>query len=256
MLRYRIIPTLLLRGSGLVKTRHFKNPVYIGDPINAVKIFNDKEVDELIILDISATNDKAEIRYDYIEDIVSEAFMPVGYGGGICRIDQIETLFKRGVEKVVLNTSAHINRPLISEAAKIFGSQSIVAAIDIHRDLFGRQLIFTHAATKKHNINLPDSLRLLEDAGAGEIVINSIDSDGTMEGYDLDLIRHAAGLVSIPVIASGGAGKIEHFKQAIDAGASAVAAGAMFVFQGIHRAVLISYPQYEELEKLMNIKKE
>lgn len=251
MLRYRIIPTLLLRNGGLVKTIRFKNPVYVGDPINAVKIFNKKEVDELIILDITATLEKSELNYKKIEEIVSEAFMPIGYGGGINRLEQIEKLFKLGVEKVILNTAAHLNPNLIMQAAQTFGNQSIVVAIDIKKDFLGNKKIYTHSGSKKQNTDLVTTLKIYEDLGAGEIFINSIDKDGTMTGYDLDLIRLVSENISVPVVASGGAGNIDDFLQAIRAGASAVAAGAMFVFQGVHRAVLISYSKYEELEKIL-----
>lgn len=251
MLRYRIIPTLLLKNNGLVKTTRFKNPVYVGDPINAVKIFNEKEVDELILLDITATLENNELNYKNIEEIISEAFMPIGYGGGIKNIAQIENLFKIGVEKVILNTSAHINPDLIKKAAQVFGNQSIVVAIDIKKDILGNNRIYTHSGTKKQNINLLSAIKTYEDLGAGEIFINSIDRDGTMKGYDYNLIKQVSENVTIPVVASGGAGEIDHFLQAINAGASAVAAGAMFVFHGVHRAVLINYPKYIELEKLL-----
>jgi cyclase len=252
MLRNRVIPVLLLKNNGLVKTTRFKNPVYIGDPINAVRIFNEKEVDELILLDITATNDKKEPNYNKIEEIITEAFMPIGYGGGINKIEHIERLFKLGVEKVILNTVAYLNSGLIQQAAEIFGNQSIVAAIDIRKDFFGENKIFTNSGNKKQAQKILSYLKIVEDAGVGEIFINSIERDGTMKGYDLNLIRLVSDAVSVPVIASGGAGNLQHFKEAITAGASAVAAGAMFVFQGVHRAVLISYPQYGELENLLN----
>jgi cyclase len=251
MLRYRIIPVLLLKNGGLVKTTKFKKPVYVGDPINAVKIFNKKEVDELIILDITATCEKSELKFNKIEEIISEAFMPIGYGGGINKLEQIEKLFKLGVEKVILNTAANLNPDLIRQAAQTFGNQSIVVAIDIKKDLLGNNRIYTHSGSVKQNTDLVTALKIYEDSGAGEIFINSIDRDGTMTGYDVNLIRLVSENVSVPVVASGGAGKVEHFMQAIKAGASAVAAGAMFVFQGVHRAVLISYPEYEELEKML-----
>jgi imidazole glycerol-phosphate synthase subunit HisF len=251
MLRYRIIPTLLLKNNGLVKTTRFKNPVYLGDPINAVKIFNEKEVDELIIMDITATIEKNDLKYKQIEEIVSEAFMPIGYGGGINKLEQMEKLFKLGVEKVILNTAAHLNPDLLKEAAKTFGNQSIVVAIDIKKDLFGKNHIYTHSGTKKQSTDLVKVLKIFEDSGVGEIFINSIDRDGTLTGYDLNLIRQVSENISVPVVASGGAGKIEDFVNAIEAGASGVAAGAMFVFHGVHRAVLISYPKYEEIEKIL-----
>lgn len=252
MLRHRIIPTLLLKNNGLVKTTKFKKPVYVGDPINAVKIFNEKEVDELVILDITATNEKKEITYDKIEEIVSESFMPIGYGGGIHKTEQIEKLFKIGVEKIILNSSAFSNPKLIKEASDIYGSQSIVVSIDIKKDFFGNYKIHSNSGTLKQKKELITSVQEFEALGAGEILVNSIDRDGTMTGYDLTLIQQVSNNLTIPMVASGGAGKVEHFSEAINNGASAVAAGAMFVFHGKHRAVLISYPKYEELEKLLN----
>jgi cyclase len=249
MLRHRVIPVLLLENSGLVKTNRFKNPIYVGDPINAVKIFNEKEVDELILLDITATNQKIEPDYKRIEEIVSEAFMPIGYGGGINTIQQIETLFKTGVEKVILNTALFSNPNLLNQASQIFGSQSIVAAIDVKNSLFRKHVIRTHSGYKKQSTHIDIAIKSFVDQGAGEIFINSIDRDGTMQGYDIDLISQVSKLSPVPVIAAGGAGSVSDFALAINAGASGVAAGAMFVFQGVHRAVLISYPKYEELEK-------
>lgn len=252
MLRYRVIPVLLLKNNGLVKTTRFKKPIYIGDPINAVKIFNDKEVDELILLDITATINKREPDYLRIEEIVSEAFMPIGYGGGINKLEQIEKLFKLGVEKVILNTSAQMNPLLLNKASQIFGNQSIVVSIDVKKDFWGKNNIYTHGGNVKQKTDLISFLRKAIEYGAGEIFINSIDNDGLMKGYNLELIQQVSENVSIPVIACGGAGNVQDFSRAIKAGASAVSAGAMFVFQGVHRAVLISYPKYEELENLLN----
>jgi len=252
MLRHRVIPVLLLKNGGLVKTTRFKKPVYVGDPINAVKIFNEKEVDELILLDITATNEKRGPNFKKITEIATEAFMPIAYGGGIKKLDQIEKLFRLGVEKVILNTAAQLNCQLISQAAQIFGSQSIVVAIDIKKDLFGKNLIYINSGKKKQKTDLFKFIKLSEESGAGEFFINSISRDGTMAGYDIELIQQVSENVSVPIIASGGAGKIEDFSKAITAGASAVAAGAMFVFQGVYRAVLISYPKYEDLEKMLN----
>lgn len=252
MLSHRVIPVLLLKNNRLVKTCRFRNPVYIGDPINVVKIFNEKEVDELILLDITATNEEREPDYLRIEEIVSEAFMPIGYGGGINKIEQIERLFKLGVEKVILNTAAYFNPSLIKKASQIFGNQSIVVAIDVKKDLFNRNIIVTHSGKMKQKGDLIEFVSSLERSGAGEILINSIDRDGTMNGYDLELISKISRNVKVPVIASGGACSIDDFMKAIHAGASAVSAGSMFVFQGKHKAVLISYPKYEDLEKLLN----
>lgn len=255
MLRNRVVPVLLLKNNGLVKTTRFKNPVYVGDPINAVRIFNEKEVDELILLDITATNDKREPNYVKIREIVSEAFMPIGYGGGISRLDQIEQLFKLGVEKVIINTAAHTHPHLIAEAARVFGNQSIVVAVDMKKTFWGKYAISTHAGRKNQKNDILAFINSVEEAGAGEIFLNSIDRDGTMKGYDIMLIKHISPHINVPLIVSGGAGTINDFSEAIHAGASAVAAGAMFVFQGIHRAVLISYPKYSELEALLNTKK-
>lgn len=251
MLRTRVIPILLLKNAGLVKTIKFQKPKYVGDPINAVRIFNDKEVDELVFLDISATPAKREPNYDLLVDIASEAFMPFGYGGGITRLDQIEKLFKIGVEKVVLNSVINENPGLISEAGKLFGSQSIVASVDVKKSFFGGQKVYDKCGTRKLGVKLQEYCQQLEEMGAGEIVLNSIDHDGTMAGYDYELIKLASNSVDIPVVACGGAGNLSHFKEAINqGGASAVAAGSMFVFNGPHRAVLISYPEYNKLTEL------
>lgn len=251
MLRYRVIPVLLLKNNGLVKTTKFKNPVYIGDPINAVRIFNEKEVDELILLDIAATKEKREPKYSRIKEIVSEAFMPIGYGGGITRIDQIEKLFNIGVEKVIMNTTIHIHPELINQAAQIFGNQSIVASVDVKKDLWGNFKIYSKGGAVKQKEDLISFLKNIEKLGAGEVFLNSIDNDGLMKGYDTILIEQVCKNISIPVVACGGAGSVQDFSIAIRAGASAVAAGAMFVFQGVHRAVLINYPKYEDLMKFL-----
>lgn len=237
----RVLPVLLLDNGGLVKTRQFKDPVYLGDPINAVRIFNEKEVDELILLDISATRDQREPDYTTIRDIVSESFMPIGYGGGIRSLDHIHKLYQTGVEKMVLN-SASFDFDLINQAASKYGSQAVSISIDVRKSFFGGYSVYTHNGTQKHSISPEKFARQVVDAGAGEIIIQSIDREGSMTGYDLGLIKMVADAVDVPVVASGGAGTQEHFRQALDqAGASAVAAGSMFVFKGKHRAVLISY---------------
>lgn len=243
MRRIRVIPVLLLKNGGLVKSVKFKNHRYVGDPINAVKIFNEKEVDELILLDIDATLLKREPDLHKIKEIAEEAFMPLAYGGGINNVNQIKQIFQLGIEKVVLNSSAFENINLLKEAVRIFGSQSIVASIDVKRNIWGRYEVYTHGGTKntKHH---PVSLsKLYAEAGVGEIFLSSIDRDGTYKGYDLKLIKSVTDSVSVPVIACGGAAETEDFVLAVrDAKASAVAAGSMFVFQRPHQAVLISYP--------------
>lgn len=247
MRRVRIIPVLTLQNEKLVKTIRFKNPTYIGDPINAVKIFNEKEVDEIVILDITASKEKREPNYTKIEEIASEAFMPFAYGGGITKLSQIEKLFKLGIEKVVLNSNLETNMRLVNEAAQIFGSQSIVASIDVKKNLFGKNQAYKISGTTKIDVPLLDFVKQLEQTGVGEFFINSIDKDGTYSGYDLDLIKLLSTQVSAPIVACGGASSVDSFLPAIQHGASAVAAGSMFVYTGSTRGILINYPKQEEL---------
>jgi cyclase len=243
MLRTRVIPCLLLKGNGLVKTIKFKNPTYIGDPINAIKIFNDKEVDELVFLDITASKEKKGPNFKLISEITTECFMPLGYGGGITTIEQIEKLFNLGVEKVILNSITHTQPELIKKATDIFGSQSIVASIDVKKHwLTKKQAVYSLSGEQSTGYSPIDYAKKMEDAGFGEIIINSIDQDGTMSGYDLALIEAVSKSVKVPVVALGGAGSIDDLLLAKKAGASAVAAGSLFVFQKAHRAVLITYP--------------
>lgn len=250
MLNTRVIPCLLLRNGGLVKTIEFKEAKYVGDPINAVRIFNDKEVDELLFLDIGATAAGAGPSFRLLEDIASEAFMPFGYGGGISDLDHVSRLFSIGIEKVVLNTAAAKNPRLVEQAATIVGSSGVVVSVDVRRDRSGRTSVFVNGGKDDLRRSPADYARELEGMGAGEIVLTSIDRDGTQAGYDLELIRDVASSVSIPVVASGGAGTLDHFREAVDSGASAVAAGSMFIFHGRHRAVLIRYPEYSKLVSL------
>lgn len=247
----RIIPCLLLDGEGLVKTRKFKDPVYLGDPRNIMRIFNEKEVDEIILLDIQATRQKRVPRMSLIREIVSEAFMPVAYGGGIRNIEEIKQLINLGVEKVVISSYAFENPDLIRQAVDIFGSQSIVVCMDVRRNLLGRYEAYTHGGAQNTKVSPVDFARQMEKMGAGELVVYSIDRDGTMLGYDIELIKSVSSAVKIPVIASGGAGTLADFSMAIKEGnASAVAAGSMFVFHGKHRGILISYPQAAEIQKI------
>lgn len=253
MLKTRVIPCLLLKHDGLVKTVKFSQPKYVGDPINAVKIFNDKEVDELIFLDITATIENRKPPFDLISRIASECFMPFCYGGGITTVEEIAKLFKLGVEKVAINTQALTNPSLIERAAERFGSQSVVVSIDVKKNLFGKYRVFSHGGRKSVKVDPVSFAQQMEQTGAGEILLNSMDRDGTGAGYDLELIRSVTESVRIPVIACGGAGKLDDFSSAVKtAGASAVAAGSLFVFQGPHRAVLITYPAMSELERRLN----
>jgi imidazole glycerol-phosphate synthase subunit HisF len=243
-MKTRIIPVLLLKERGLVKTVRFANPRYIGDPINSVRIFNEKEVDELVFLDISATPAGRGPDFAVIEDIAGEAFMPMAYGGGITSIEQIQRIMGLGFEKVILNSVTYDHPHMLRQAAEIYGSQAIVACVDVKRRLFGGYDLYTHSARRRRGVKLEDHLATLVSHGVGEIIINSIDRDGTMSGYDLAAVKAACGRVSLPVIACGGAGSIDDLAAAvIEGGASAVAAGSMFVYKGKHRAVLINYPE-------------
>ena len=250
MLKTRVIPCLLLRDLGLVKTVKFDNPKYVGDPINAVKIFNDKEVDELIFLDITATTENKKPNFELLSRIASEAFMPFSYGGGIRSIDDIKKILEIGVEKVIINTYAYENPGFIKDASIKFGSQSIVVAIDVKKKKEGYR-VFVNSGRKKTEKDPVEYASELEKMGAGEIFLNSIDKDGTMEGYDINLIKKISSVLSVPLIVCGGAGKLEDFRQAVEAGASAVAAGSLFVFIGPYRAVLITYPEKSKLEKIL-----
>jgi cyclase len=246
--RIRVIPSLLLSGDGLVKTTGFKKPVYVGDPVNTVKIFNEKEVDEIAILDIAASHQGTAPQFDRIQEIASEAFMPLAYGGGITNIDQIKRLFQSGVEKVVLNTALMHVPNLITAAADSFGTQSIVASIDAKCSLFGGYHCVTRGGRDKHRIKPSELARQAVESGAGEILLNAVDRDGTQQGYDVPLVASVTSQVSVPVIACGGAGKVADFVDAVQVGnASAVAAGSMFVFHGVHHAVLINFPSEQVL---------
>lgn len=248
--RPRVIPTLLLNEGNLVKTIKFKDPNYLGDPINAVKIFNEKEVDELCLLDISASREGRPIDFELLKDIASEAFMPLSYGGGIKTVDEIHRLFKIGFEKVVINSSFIDNPELVREASRLSGCQSIVVSIDVKKQFTGKYISYTHGGTKKSGKEAKDLAKFAEECGAGEIIINSIDRDGMMQGYDTKLIREVAEAVSVPVVACGGAGGLSDLKLALTEGkAHAVTAGSMFVYYGRKKAVLINFPTEEEFIK-------
>ena len=248
MLRTRVIPCLLLKNLGLVKTIKFKDPTYLGDPINIVKIFNDKEVDELIFLDITATVENKSPPFELLAKIATECFMPLGYGGGIHRVESIERILNLGVEKIVVNSYAVENPPFIKAAAGLAGSQAIVASIDVKKNHLGEYEVYTHSGQMATGLHPVRHAKEMERQGAGELLLTSIDRDGTMQGYDLELIKQVSEAVGIPVVASGGAATVQHLADGVRlGGASAAAAGSMFVFQGPHRAVLISYPTPQEL---------
>ena len=250
MLQSRAIPCLLLKDRGFVKTVRFQNPVYLGDPINIVRLFNDKEADELIVLDITATIKRRPPQYDVIATLTSECFMPLCYGGGVQTIEHMRTLFSLGIEKVSVNTAFIQDPELISRAADVFGSQAVVASIDVKSDWFGGNRVYTAGGRKNTGLDPTALAKDFERRGVGEILLNSVDRDGSMTGYDLDLIHEVSSAVNVPVIACGGAGTTKDLPAAIAAGASAAAAGSLFVYQGPHRAVLINYPSGQELRQL------
>ena len=250
MVLKRVIPCLLLSDNGLVKTVKFKDKTYVGDPINAVKIFNEKEVDELIFLDIDATKERKEPPYELIRDIASECFMPFCYGGGVKSIDQIRKLNAAGAEKIAINSAIFYDTNFIKEAVNIFGSSTIVASIDYKKNIFGKTYVYINNGKKSIKKHPVDYAIEMEQLGVGEIMLNSIDRDGMMKGLDLEIIEEISNTVSIPVIACGGVGSLNDISAGFSKGnASAVAAGSFFVFQGKRRAVLISYPTEEEIKK-------
>ncbi|CAI8753237.1 imidazole glycerol phosphate synthase subunit HisF [Pseudomonas soli] len=252
MLSTRVIPVLLLSEGGLYKGKKFKNHRYVGDPLNAVKIFNEKEVDELVFLDISASQQGKGPDFELLADIASELFVPFAYGGAITSVAQAEKLFKLGVEKIILNSSAIADIHLVSEISSVSGSQSVVVAVDTKKSMFGKYQVYSQSGKVKSDLELTQYLLDLEKAGAGEVILSSIDREGTRSGYDLELIKKASSVLSIPLVAQGGAGSVGDFLPAIQAGASAVAAGTMFVFHGPHDAVLITYPEYTRLKQIFS----
>lgn len=242
MRRIRTIPVLLLKNGGLYKTINFKNPKYVGDPINAVKIFNEKEADELVLLDYNASADGRGVDFKRIEEISGEAFMPMAYGGGIKTLDDAKRVFDSGFEKVVLNSILFSNPALIEEIGNIYGAQSVVGSIDYKKNLFGKSKVYGMSGSKNMGHDPLSWAIKLQEYGVGEIMINSIDRDGTWTGYDVDLVKKISSEISVPLIACGGAGSVQDLKDAVVAGASAVAAGSMFVFQKKGMGVLISFP--------------
>jgi len=251
MIPTRVIPCLLLRRAGLVKTVKFKDPKYVGDPRNAVKIFNEREVDELLILDICATPEERAPQLELVREIVSEAFMPVAYGGGISSVEQARLVLALGVEKIVVSTVAAERPDFVRDASRALGSQSLVVCLDVKKGLLGRYEIRTHGGRRGTGQDPVSFARRMEQLGAGELIVNSIDRDGTGSGYDLELLANVTRAVRVPVIACGGAGGLDDFRKAVRlGGAAAVAAGSLFVFQGRHRAVLINYPDSQQLGRV------
>jgi imidazole glycerol-phosphate synthase subunit HisF len=250
VLTTRVIPCLLLKGAGLVKTIRFEDPKYVGDPINAVKIFNEKEVDELIFLDITATREGKGPAFATIEDITSECFMPVAYGGGVATVEQAQRIVSMGVEKIVLNSAALHAPEVVANVSRRIGASSTVVAIDVKKDLLGRYHVYDAARRKTTDRGPVEHAQQMAAAGAGEIFVNDVNRDGTLAGFDLTLVRTMTSAVDVPVIVCGGAGGLDDLRRASAAGASAVAAGSLFVYMGKHRAVMISYPPYAVLQDL------
>ena len=251
-----MIPCLLVHNKGLVKTEKFKSPKYVGDPINAVKIFNEKEVDELIILDIDATIKGVEPNYQMIEHLANESRMPLCYGGGVKTAAQAQKIIKLGVEKVALSSEVIANPQILKDIAEIIGRQSVVVVLDIKKSLFGKYEIFTHNGKKKSKKQLVEFLAELENIGIGELVINSIDNDGVMKGYDLSLVKKVRECTTVPLTVLGGAGSSDDILKLIEEykiiGASA---GSLFVFKGVYKAVLISYLPKSVLDVIHKISK-
>lgn len=247
-LRPRVIPCLLLDRNRLVKTRRFTDPAYVGDPINAVRIFNDKEADELVILDITAGSSGRSIDPEFLGKVGSEAFMPVAYGGGIRNVADCRAVLSAGIEKVVLNNALFTNPGLIEEVATQFGSQAVTASIDIKRSSLRRRFgVYDHVKRRvRTDIDPVEWCRSLVARGAGELLVTSVDREGTLEGGDVHLIRRIATSVDVPVVAQGGVGSVQHISDLLSAGASAVACGTFFVLRGPHRAVLLSYISPQE----------
>lgn len=252
MLRPRIIPCLLVQNGGLVKTVKFSDPKYVGDPINAVKIFNEKEVDELIVLNIDSSTHNQKPNYAMIRDLAFECRMPLCYGGGVKTVEQIERIISLGVEKVAVSSAAVKTPKIVKNAAAVCGSQSVIVVMDVKKSRLGsKHELKTHNATKRTGLNPVDFAKQMEEFGAGEVVINAIDRDGVMKGYDIALVDEIRKAVSVPITALGGAGSLNDIGQLIsNFGIIGAAAGSLFVFKGKFRAVLINYPNHADKEKL------
>lgn len=252
MLIARVMPCLLLRNAALVKTVQFKNASYVGDPINAIRIYNEKEVDELIFLDITATVENKRPSLKLLSEIASECFMPVAYGGGISRLEDVDAILSLGIEKVAINSHAVADPGFVTKVADKFGTQAVVVSIDVKRSFLGRYEAYTHGGRKATGIDPVTLAKHMESAGAGEILLSSIDRDGTGNGYDVELLKRVTSAVAVPVIASGGASKVADCGIAVrEGGASAAALGSMAVYHGRNRAVLINFPTRDEIDAVL-----
>ena len=252
MLRTRVIPCLLLKNQSLVKTVKFKEYNYIGDPVNTVRIFNELEVDELMFLDIFASKENRNINFKILENIANECFMPLSYGGNIKSLDDAKEIFQIGFEKVVINSNSFNNLKLINDISSHFGSQSVVCSLDVKNSFWGGQKIYSHHGKKKQNIDIISWVKELEKSGAGELLVTSIDKEGSWEGYDIELIKSITNNVQIPVIANGGCGKVEHLGEVVNkANASACAVGSMVVYQKKGMGVLVNFPDQDKLREIL-----
>jgi cyclase len=253
MLKTRVIPCLQLIGDSLVKTVKFKNPDYIGDPINTVRIFNELEVDELCFLDIRATVENRTPNMEILQQIANECFMPLSYGGGIQNFEMARTIMSIGFEKVVVNTQAFHNPELVTQLSRHFGAQAVIGSIDVKKNIWGRYVVYIQDGSEKTGVDVVEYAKRLQDAGAGEILLTSMDKDGTWTGFDVELTRKVSEAVSIPVIANGGAGNIGHIEEVVKEGrASAVSLGSMVVYQQKGMGVLVNFPDKHELEKTLH----
>ncbi len=252
MYRPRIIPILLLQNGGVVKTRKFDKPVYVGDPINTVKIFNSKLADELMIIDIGCGRNNEPIKFNLLKEMAGEAFMPLSYSGGIKTHRDIETILHNGIEKVCINTAA-LDQKLLTDFCRVFGSSTIASFIDIKKNIWGSNNIYTHSGTKPLKKTVLDQIKYLEDCGVGEIVIQDINRDGTKAGLNLDVLTNVLESTRLPVIIAGGAKDYNDLLAALKLGAAGVAAGSLFVFTGSHNAVLINFP--DEKFRTTNVNK-
>jgi cyclase len=241
----------LLRDRGLVKTIKFAEPKYVGDPINAIRIFNEKEVDELMVLDITASKEGREPDYALIEEFAGECFMPLSYGGGVRSVEQARRLFALGIEKVCVQSAALEDLRLVTGIAEQFGTQSVLVSVDVKKNWLGKHRLYSSRSSSTINRDWLEFMKAAVAAGAGEIVLNSVDRDGCMQGMDVELIRIATASITVPLIAMGGVGRIRDISSALRIGVSGVAVGSFFVFHGPHRAVLITYPTRGELESVL-----
>lgn len=252
MLRTRVIPCLLLKNESLVKTVKFKEYNYIGDPVNTVRIFNELEVDELMFLDIFASKENRKINFKILADIANECFMPLSYGGNIKSLDDAKKIFEIGFEKVVINSNAFNNLKLIEEIAKYFGNQSVVSSIDVKKSFWGSEKVYSHHGREKQSVGIEEWAKELENAGAGELLITSVEREGSWDGYDLELIKNITSSVQVPVIANGGCGKVEHIGEVVkEANVSACAVGSMVVYQKKGMGVLVNFPDRQKLEEVL-----